>query len=165
MLAVKRVWAEKDQQTRNYYSLLWQPFLGVDLKEAGTKRTDRANGGNAQSVARRSGGNTQNMHPVPSGIPSEDSGALPAGMTPGETQYPAYRSRGNTQGTAVERPTIPSGDGGAVPDGLPPGNAQYPAHRSSGNPQDTAAGRPRLLAETAARYRTPWISPKEPRAS
>jgi hypothetical protein len=28
LLAVKRVWVEKDQQTRNYYGLLWQPFLG-----------------------------------------------------------------------------------------------------------------------------------------
>jgi hypothetical protein len=147
LLAVKRVWVEKDRKTRNCYSLLWQPFLGVDLKEAGTKRTHRANGGNAQSVAHRSGGNTRGT------AVERPTGAVADSLSPGNAQYPARRSSSNTQDSAAEPPSQPSEDRGTVADGTPPGD-----------PQDTAAGRPPLLAETA-RYRTPWISTKEPRAS
>jgi hypothetical protein len=60
----------------------------------------------------------------------------------------------NPQDTAAEPPSVPCEDRGTVADGMPPGD-----------PQDTAAGRPPLLAETAARYHTLWISPKEPSAS
>jgi Helix-turn-helix domain len=108
LLAVKRVWVEKDQKTRNCYTLLWQPFLGVDLKEAGTKRTHRANGGNAQSVAHRSGENTQNMHPVPPGIPGEDDGVVGAGISRSDRQSSARRSVDDLQDPASGWPAIPA---------------------------------------------------------
>jgi hypothetical protein len=142
LLAVKRVWVEKDQKTRNCYTLLWQPFLGVDLKEAGTKRTHRANGGNAQSVAHRSGENTQNMHPVPPGIPSEDDGVVGAGMSRSDRQSSARRSVDDLQDPASGWPAIPREDGGAVPDGRPPGDTQYSAHQSGSDPPDTTPERP-----------------------
>ena len=142
LLAVKRVWVEKDQKTRNCYTLLWQPFLGVDLKEAGTKRTHRANGGNAQSVAHRSGENTQNMHPVPPGIPGEDDGVVGAGMSRSDRQSSARRSVDDLQDPASGWPAIPREDGCAVPDGRPPGDTQYSAHQSGSHPQDTTPKRP-----------------------
>jgi len=136
LLAIKRVWAVKDQKTRNCYSLVWQPFLGVDLKEAGTERTHLADAGKAQSLAHRSGTNTQNMQLVPPEIPTEE-----AGMPLRDRQSSAGRSVNDQQDPAAGWPAVPSEDGGGVADGLPPGDTQYSAHQSGGDPQDTAPER------------------------
>ena len=141
LLAVKRVWVEKDHKTRNCYSLLWQPLLEMDLQQA-TKRAHLANGGNAQSVAHRSGENAQNTHPVPPEIPSEEGGVVPAGMPSSDTQHPAHRSQSDTQDTAAKRPAVPGEDGDAVLDGKPTGETPYSAHQSRGDPQDAAPERP-----------------------
>jgi len=115
LLAVKRVWAEKDHKTRNCYSLLWQHFLEVDdPQEAGTERAHLANGGNAQSIAHRSGENTQDMQPVPPGIPSEQGGMVGAGLSPSDRQSSARRSADDPRDPTSGWPAIPSEDGGAV---------------------------------------------------
>jgi hypothetical protein len=142
LLVVKRVWAVKDQKTRNCYSLLWQPFLGVDLKEAGTERTHLANAGNAQSLAHRSGTYAQDMQLVPPGIPTEEAGMVGAGMPPSDRQSSAGRSGNDQQDPAAGWPAVPSEDGGGVAEGLPPGDTQYSAHQSGGDPRDTAPERP-----------------------
>ena len=77
LLAVSRVWVEKDRKTRNSYTLLGQPFEGVAPKEAGTTRGHLVNGGDAQSLAYRSGENAPNTDPAPPGIPNEDGGVVP----------------------------------------------------------------------------------------
>jgi hypothetical protein len=141
LLAVKRAWVEKDQKTGNCYSLLWQPFLEVDLLEA-TKEAHMAYGGNAQSLAHRSGGPTQNMHPVPPGIPNEEGGMVGSGISPSDRKSSAHRSVDDPQDPATGWPAIPSEEGGAVPDGRPPGDTQYSAHQSGGDPQDTTPERP-----------------------
>jgi hypothetical protein len=82
LLAVSRVWVEKDRKTRNSYTLLGQPFLGVAPKEAGTTRGHLVNGGDAQSLAYRSGENAPNTDPAPPGIPNEDGGVVPTDMSP-----------------------------------------------------------------------------------
>jgi hypothetical protein len=146
LLAVTRVWVEKDRKTRNSYTLLWLPFLGVAPKETGTTRAHLVNGGDAQSVAHRSGGNTQNRQPVSPvlPIPSEEGGIVGPDVSPSDRQSYAHRSVDEPQHTAPERLTIPGGDDGTVADGRPPSDAQYPAHRSEGYPQDTAAERPTI---------------------
>jgi hypothetical protein len=77
LLAVSRVWVEKDGKTRNSYTLLGQPFEGVAPKEAGTTRGHLVSGGDAQSLAYQSEENVPNTDPVPPGIPNEDGGVVP----------------------------------------------------------------------------------------
>jgi hypothetical protein len=77
LLAVSRVWVEKDGKTRNSYTLLGQPFEGVAPKEAGTTRGHLVSGGDAQSLAYQSEENAPNTDPVPPGIPNEDGGVVP----------------------------------------------------------------------------------------
>jgi Helix-turn-helix domain len=121
LLAVTWVWVEKDRKTRNSYTLLGQPFLGVAPKEAGTTRAHFVNGGDAQSVAHRSGANTQNMQPVPPGIPSEEGGIVGPDVSPRDRQSSAHRSQGDPPDTG-RRPAIPGGDAGTVPDNMQPGD-------------------------------------------
>jgi hypothetical protein len=154
LLAVKRVWVMKDQNTRNTYSLLWQPFLVVSPKATRIKRAHLANSGSAQSLAYRFGGDSPKAQPVRPGIFSEDGVAIRAGIPPHDTQSSACLPRGDPQDAGAVCPSIPNADGRAVADGSAPGD-----------PQDSASGPVPFPAETAPRYRTPWIPVKEPRTS
>jgi hypothetical protein len=100
------------------------------------KRTTRAhlvNGGDAQSLAYRSGDNAPNTDPAPPGIPHEDGGVVPTDMSPSDPQSSARRCEGEAQYTIPDRPAIPTEQGDAAPpDSMSPGDAQYAAHWSGG---------------------------------
>jgi hypothetical protein len=106
------------------------------------KRTTRAhlvNGGDAQSLAYRSGDNAPNTDPAPPGIPHEDGGVVPTDMSPSDPQSSARRCEGEAQYTIPDRPAIPTEQGDAAPpDSMSPGDAQYAAHWSGGDPQQPA---------------------------
>ena len=132
---------EKEGNTRNRYSLLWQPFLGVELKATRSQKAHLASGDNAQSLAHRTGGDLQDTAAERLANLSKDSGAVSDRTVSDDTHYSAHRCEGDPQDTTAGRPAIPSEDGGTVLDGITPGDTQSPAHPFS--------------VETAALYQTP----------